>query len=217
MKNLLALLLAAMLCGSALAQSRVWTSTNGKTVEAELVGQSATHVQLKRLLDGVVLDVPITSLSAEDVAILAPAKPLPAAGPSPLDDVVAPSIYAWRELWYRIAPAGTKPGVPPMQAMFDSLAAGDGVITRRELLAGYAADDRLGRFCLGWIKVSSLGAALIGALDAEVVEMTRAGDPQMPIVRRASEKLTLQFNENGVRQDAQVAVAAALKVLAQKK
>lgn len=61
-------LLAALLIVSAMARGqalgRVFTNTKGKTIEAEMVGASKTHVRLKK--DGRVFNVPIETLSDTD-------------------------------------------------------------------------------------------------------------------------------------------------------
>lgn len=81
MRNIAIILCALSVTATAIAESRIWTSTNGHTVEADYVSQTATNVKLKRLLDDAVLDVPISSLSKADQQFLTSLKSAPIPAP----------------------------------------------------------------------------------------------------------------------------------------
>ncbi|MDF3058045.1 MAG: y domain 1 [Rariglobus sp.] len=209
MKTLTTILLAVLLCGSAFAESRVWTSTNGSKVEAELVGQTATHVQLKRDLDDLILDVPIASLSDRDRDFIAAqkskTKPVGSesveskpARPSAPKEPVFPDTKVWIANTYYL-PVGDHP-------------------THRQLLAYYVSGDKEGRAVLKTYQASAkLTAATLAGLQQMANDATKAGDPRARTYTRAVEKLTQQFQETGMRSDAQSAVADVLKALDQEK
>lgn len=59
------LLLSCLVCLPAFSETRIWTSSDGKTIEAELVERTESHVKIKRA-DGVVFEVEPTRFSEAD-------------------------------------------------------------------------------------------------------------------------------------------------------
>lgn len=91
----------------------------------------------------------------------------------------------------------------------------DAPITYRLLLTGFSTTRGSGVVQF-WIKNPKIAAATIAGLQQLADEATKAKDGRAATYRRAADKLTEQLKDNAVRQDAQSAVADALKALDKK-
>lgn len=67
------LLLISLLCFTASIEARTWTSTDGRTIEGELIGKTETVAMIERD-GGAVVNVPLEKLSPADQAFVAKAK-----------------------------------------------------------------------------------------------------------------------------------------------
>lgn len=87
--------LAAFLCAAAVSDGRTWTSSDGRTIEADLVGVEGGKVTLKRIADKRVVTLNVDALSEDDRRFLLEQadKPLPGAAPKPVE---AKDIFADR-------------------------------------------------------------------------------------------------------------------------
>lgn len=97
---------------------------------------------------------------------------------------------------------------------------GVGYSTRKLIDAylGRAPDPMFTTFTLRWMATNpKLMQSWIDGFTKLAVDAAKAGDTRATIYQRAADKLAMQAKESGVRQDAQAAVADALKALDQKK
>lgn len=113
MKLLTSVFLAVLLSVPAFASSRVWTATNGKTTEAELIGKTSTTVRLKRSIDDVVLEVPIASLSTEDKTVVAEYQSEGTANVSDLETVLKGNVARMTKAEIELAITNQKAGTTP--------------------------------------------------------------------------------------------------------
>lgn len=206
MKAPLVFFLALIITGSAIAESRVWTSTNGRTVEAELVGQTATNVQLKRNLDDVVLDVAIASLSVDDQKFVKAAAPAAAIVPKAKRVSGVPSF------------PDNSPQVPSQSIQgHEAVISTSQPLTYRSLLDAYSSGGKPAAVVRFWKSNPMIAQGTLAGLQQLAADANKANDPKARTYTRALDKLTQQLNEAGVRSDAQSAVADALKAIDESK
>lgn len=68
MKRTVMAFAVCMIAAAVMAEPRTWTSLDGRTLDAELVGRTETTLKLKRAGDGKVFELPLDKFSEEDRA-----------------------------------------------------------------------------------------------------------------------------------------------------
>jgi hypothetical protein len=202
MKTTTALLLALLLCGSISAEPITLRGVNGNEITAEVV--RAGTVSLIVRLPGETNETAV-QWKQIDMEYLQANYPEVAKMKSDAEDRAKNGVFSSVRL------EGEKATVFP-----DNRPKSGGP-TYRELLNDYTTGSaRDAAYKVKYFRGASVGKEILAEIQQLVDQATKAKDPQAATYRRALEKLTQQLNENGVRRDAQEAVADMLKALDKK-